>query len=108
MIKALMINSDGSNYVSSKQWDLKEIQEVVGGFIEAVSFGDNPYFAYINEEGKLIDLEENKIATEIWYDSGQRIILGDYLAGNVIFFGLSDLEGDNTEVPESLINKVQN
>jgi|688.fasta_scaffold808865_3 hypothetical protein len=84
-----------------------QIGEIVGGYIEAVSFGDKPYFCYINEEGKLLELEENKVATELWYNSGQRVLLGDYIAGDVVFFGQVDDEGNDTDIPASLLDELK-
>jgi hypothetical protein len=84
-----------------------QIGMTVGGCIEAVSFGDKPYFCYINEEGKLLRLEENKVATELWYNSGERILLGDYIAGDVVFFGQVDDEGNDTDVPVSLLDELK-
>ena len=83
-----------------------EIAEIVGGYIEAVSFGDKPYFCYINEEGKLLELKENVVATALWYNSGQIVLLGDYIAGDVVFFGLIDDEGSDTDIPASLLEDL--
>jgi hypothetical protein len=84
-----------------------QIGEIVGGYIEAVNFGDKPYFCYINEEGKFLELEENKVATELWYNSGQVILLGDYIAGDVVFFGQVDDEGNDTDIPASLLDELK-
>jgi hypothetical protein len=83
-----------------------QIGEVVGGYIEAISFGDKPYFCYINEEGKFLGLEENKAATRLWYNSGQIVLLGDYIAGDVVFFGQVDEEGNDTDIPASLLDEL--
>jgi hypothetical protein len=83
-----------------------EISEIVGGYIEAVSFGNKPYFCYINEEGKNLELKENVVATALWYNSGQIVLLGDYIAGDVVFFGLIDDEGNDTDIPASLLEDL--
>lgn len=46
---------------SGESFTLKELQEVVKGYIEAVQVGDNTM--YVNEEGLLENLPLNKIAT---------------------------------------------
>jgi hypothetical protein len=84
-----------------------ELGKIVGGYIEAVNFGDKPYFCYINEEGKFLELKENVVATALWYNSGQRVLLGDYIAGDVIFFGQVDDEGNNNPSTLSIANDVQ-
>jgi hypothetical protein len=101
-MKAITVTSSGYIDIVEKDWDYKQIYQFVGGAIEAVSFGSNDFFAYINEEGKLLDLPENRIATNLWYDSGQVILLGDYIAGNAVFFGVCDTDGFKQNVPETL------
>ena len=44
---------------------LKEAQEFVGGYIEAITF-PNDDLLIINEEGKLKELPYNKDASEVW------------------------------------------
>lgn len=107
MKKAIVVKTDGSVNEVWAEWNYEQINKEVGGFIEAVYFGNNPYFAYINEEGKILDLPENRIATDLWYNSGQRILLGDYLAGNAVFFGEIDNMGDNTDAPVKLWNDLE-
>lgn len=107
-MKALLVKTDGTAEIIDSSWEYSEINNAVGGWIEAVNFGDKPYFAYVNEEGKVKDLAENRIATYLWYDSGQRVLLGDYLAGNVIFFGLVDSEGNNTSITKELLTDIVN
>lgn len=106
MKKAIVVKTDGSVNEVWADWDYNQINNEVGGLIEAVEFGDKPYFAYINEEGKLLDLTPNEVATELWYESGQRILLGDILVGNAVFFGDIDYDGENTDAPNSLMEEL--
>lgn len=99
MARGLVVRTDGSvEYVNTQSY--KDIQQIVGGLIEAISFGENEYFCYANEEAKLLELPENVIATNFWYNSGQRILLGDFIAGDVVFFGGIDPEGYDIDIPE--------
>lgn len=99
MTRAFYVGSDKHcRYVDVNGY--MDIVNAVGGHIEAVEFGDNKYFCYINEEGKLIGLPENTIVTSLWYDSGQRILLGDHIVGNALFFGGIDEEGDEIDIPD--------
>ena len=59
---------------------LKEAQEFVGGYIEAITF-PNDDLLIINEEGKLKELPYNSDASEVWvYHYGMTdAIVGDAL-----------------------------
>lgn len=104
MTKALVVETDGNAYVYEHNGDYKDLQKIVGGYLESVLFGDIDCTVYMNDEAKIVGLPDNEKVTEYWYNSGQVILLGDYLAGNAIFFGPADLEGNNTDVPEHIIN----
>lgn len=106
MIKGLIFNQDGTTEGYEYDKDYTALQEIVGGYIEPVTFGDKSYFCYCNEEGKMLGLPENVVATKLWYDSGQRVLLGDYIAGTVIFFGQVDDEGNDTDFPDELLKDL--
>ena len=81
-------------YIEDKQPTLKEIQKMVGGYIEFV--WDNGVVQVIcNEEGKLQGLPVNKEATKIWaellFEGGNAVIgrMTDCLVGDVVI-----LKGD--------------
>jgi len=70
--------------------ELSTLQSAVGGWIEAVDVAGEMSI-YLNEEGKMIGLPINYVAT--WYfdqtwGAGKDIIVGD-----VVFTGLPDGEG---------------
>lgn len=68
---------------------LKELQEAVGGWVQAVDF--TPQLTiWVNEEGKLHGLPINPMATFLWE---KYFGLTDYICGNVIFTGGTDSEG---------------
>lgn len=71
---------------------LEQLQAAVGGYIQMVPVG--PYSMYVNEEGKMIGLPVNVIATALWehvYGAGTDIIVG-----NAVFCGPVDDEGEDT------------
>lgn len=107
-MKALLVKTDGTYEVIDKEWSYDQINKAVGGLIEPVYFPNFNAEAYINEEGKILELEENCLATNVWYNSGARILLGDYLAGDALFFGPVDEEGNNTEVTPELVSEIIN
>ena len=106
-MKALVIKTNGEAEVIDQEWSYEQINETVGGWIEVISFGNNKYFAYANEEAKLLELPVNEVVTGMWYSSGQIVLLGDYISGDVVFFGGIDDNGDNEEVEQSLIDSVK-
>jgi hypothetical protein len=106
MVKGLIINTDGSSKEYDYDGDYKSLQQIVGGYIEAISFGDKNYFCYSNDESKMIGLDQNRLVTDLWYDSGQVIMIGDYIGGNVVFFGNVDDNGDNTDYPQDLLEDL--
>lgn len=106
-MKGLVIKANGEAEVIDQEWSYEQINETVGGWIEVIGFGDNRYFAYANEEAKLLELPVNEVVTDMWYNSGQIVLLGDYISGDVVFFGGIDDNGDNEEVEQSLIDSVK-
>lgn len=50
---------------NGKSFSLKELQSFVGGLVEMVSMPSGKEII-VNEEGKVIGLSDNKIATLIW------------------------------------------
>ena len=106
-MKALVIKTNGEAEVIDQEWSYEQINETVGGWIEVISFGKNRYFAYANEESKLLELPVNEVVTDMWYNSGQVVLLGDYISGDVVFFGGIDDNGDNEEVEQSFIDSVK-
>lgn len=89
------IKADGSEPVKvfpkdGKAFSLEELQSYVGGMIEIVRLPSGMTMA-MNEEGKLIGLPENIVATNIWkreypiskypYNNDQ-LVVGDVLLGD--------------------------
>lgn len=107
MIKGLILHLDGQIEEFDYDQHYSNLQRIVDGYFEVVRFGDKPYFCYCNEEGKLIRLAQNKTATDLWYDSGQVIMIGDYIAGTVIFFGHPDGDGNDTDYPQQLLDDLK-
>lgn len=75
------------------------VREAVGGYIEALRMSDTCVL-WINEEGKLDELEPNFILTD---RAGNQI---DFVAGNVIFTGTNE-EGETVSLSEEDIELIQ-
>lgn len=55
---------------------LKELQEAVGGLIEIIDARDGSLII-CNEDGKLMDLPVNKLATDLYVNGDYDVIVGD-------------------------------
>lgn len=65
---------------NGKDFKLKELQEIVGGYIEIAQLKNNDIMV-INEEGKLNDLPYNEKATQIYQS---QVYFRDFIAGDVL------------------------
>lgn len=101
-IKVLVVKATGECETQNIQPDLYDLQEIVGGPIEGV-YGDG-WAAYCNEEGKLLNLPYNAVATELAGSFGWQAASDDVLVGDVVFFGPGDEEGNETDVPQFLVD----
>lgn len=102
-IKGLYVPAQGvSRLVDYDDKDnLRALQEAVGGSIEGIR--GEKFYAYGNDEAKLISLPFNVMGTRLacwggWYGCGS-----DVLAGPVVFFGLGDGEGYDTSVSDEVL-----
>lgn len=68
------------------------LSESVGGYVECVSLTPT-IDMWINEEGKLLGLEPNIIATELLWETSR--VMNDIIVGNVVFAS-NDEEGETT------------
>lgn len=108
MATALIIRPDSSTELRDVEPDLLALQAVVAGYIEAITCQRAPrWTAYFNEEGKLIPLPANPLATAVVRRNGVYLMSGDTLTGTVIFFGLDDRD-QHCDIPPRLTADVQN
>jgi len=103
MPKAMIIPADETQPVRFETiCDLKDMQAIVGGWIEMVPLTLNlagtqhEVSLFCNEEGKLQGLPLNRRATQM---AGKNLRPGDYLAGDVFLTGVQDENGDETDCP---------
>jgi len=103
---AIKLNTDGVAVevdLAEQGSQLKQLQEAVGGWIEAVDL--NPTLTmWCNEEGKLIGLPFNSLATDLWEEFFGKT---DSIKGNVIFTGGVDEEGSTLGLDEATANKLR-
>lgn len=77
---AIVLKSDGSKERDVKINSLKQMQELVGGYVEFVYLNDKVLI--VNEEGLLFGLPRNNQATEI---------AGHPIVGDAILCGINEL-----------------
>jgi hypothetical protein len=68
--------------------DLAFLSSLVGGYIEFIYFSDGSMML-VNEEGKLMDMALNRIATYLAAIKGG-LYPGDYISGDAVFFSRSE------------------
>lgn len=83
------------------------LQERVGGYIEAVSSADGEVTLWINEEGKLINLPVNELATSLWHLVSPDMAGVDVLCGAVVVTGGTDSRGDTLSIPSGLLQVLE-
>lgn len=78
--------------------ELDNLQHAVGGWVQAISLSQNweGLVLWLNEEGKLINLPFNPIATAIWEDSfhGYQGNANDWVVGNALITAEADSNGE--------------
>jgi hypothetical protein len=77
---AVLLKSNGSRELDVKINSLKQMQELVGGYVEFVYLNDKVLI--VNEEGLLYGLPRNNQATEI---------VGYPIVGDAILCGINEL-----------------
>ena len=66
-MKVIIVKPFTNPYTANIKGDLRSMQELVGGYIEAIYPFDNPEIALVcNEEGKLEGLHLSLIATQAY------------------------------------------
>ena len=92
-MKAVVIKTDGSRYVAEFEKESYDfLSKTVGGLIERVTLHDKEGAPdmWLNEEGKVIGLDQNPTATALWVDMYD---LTDVMCGDVVITGGCDDEG---------------
>lgn len=91
---------------------LKQLQDTVGGYIEAVplpSFipGAEKATAYLHGEGKFNpSCEPNMRATDFMVP-GIGLLPGDYIAGTMLVCGFDITTGEHADVPEGVVRRIR-
>lgn len=108
MSKSIIIDTNFNITIT----DLKEyadIKKAVDGRIEGIYMNGSYGFAtgYVNEEGKLLNLPSNPLATLVYAKANGWDKFYDIIVGNAIFTGEVDKEGETTDVSDKMISLVE-
>lgn len=106
MVQGIIIPADDTAPLRTGIFDsLADYQRAVGGWIEAVDIPELGVTMYVNEEGLVRDLPFNRRATFLW-----RLHVPQArdarLVGDVAVVGLTDDEGEHTELPIELWQRL--
>ena len=84
---------------------LRFMQQEVGGYIELVPHRDASISCFVNEEGKLIGLPPNALATAFFGPGG--LFRGDYIAGPLLIMGGVDSYGNTLGMTQAKAREVR-
>jgi hypothetical protein len=105
-VLAITLNTEGEAKeveLVEGESQLDKLQEAVGGWVQAVDFTPN-LTIWVNEEGKLIGLPINPMATFLWE---KYFGLTDFICGNVIFTGGTGDEGETLGLNEETAKELR-
>lgn len=96
MKENFIIKPDGSKHVitpkNGKKFELEELQEIVGGYIEVIRLNNkHNQCMIVNEMGKLYNLEHNAEASVIAH-SEKAIFDRDFIVGNAVIINSEQLD----------------
>lgn len=98
MAKGIIIKTTGEVEPFSVTDDYRSISEAVGGLIDSVSDHESNLVGYVHDEGLLIGLAPNVVASSLF---------GRPLVGDCVVFGLTDAngiyDGENHDIPEEFL-----
>jgi hypothetical protein len=102
MKKAVRINTDGSKEVIefTDANAYSTFSGVVDGYIQQIYLDSQKATMYINEEGKLLGLDQNTIGTALWVDEYDET---DIIMGNIVILGYADDEGYDLSLTDDQI-----
>ena len=102
----VVIKADGTLErldLSESEQELKSLQNAVGGYVQVIELEDD-FTMWVNEEGKLLNLPVNEIATVIW-----EVRFGldtDIICGDVVFTGGMDEDGETLTISEANVQRL--
>lgn len=101
-IRAIIIQPDDSFSIRTIEQDLRTLQGIVGGYLQAIATVHATL--WMNEEGKLKGLQTNAMATYLWWKLNPIMEAKDTICGPCIVTGVgADNDGEMTPVSDEVI-----
>jgi hypothetical protein len=101
-IRALIIQPDNTYEVREVAQELKTLQGLVGGYVEAVSTDHCTFWC--DEEGDFKRQPCNILATYLWWKIDPTMEAKDVLQGSVFATGVADDAADSLPVSDGVID----
>jgi hypothetical protein len=101
-IRALIIQPDNTYEVREIEQDIRTVQGLVGGYLEAISTEHCVFWC--NEDGKHHELPCNTMATYLWWKANPTMEGVDVLQGTVFVTGPTDDDMDSLPVPDEVVD----
>lgn len=107
MPKGIILHTDRT-YTLKEFKQHTDYNDAVGGWIEYLGSPSNmlPMSVYLNEEGRLLDLPLNGLATAICIIA-EALYDGDVIVGDVAILGDPDNEGNDTDIRENVLELIK-
>lgn len=102
---AMDVNGDYEVIEIDRGAELDTLQERVGGYVECVYSEDDKVTIWANEEGKLIGLPPNKMATITWWKLNPAMQGADILCGPVVITGGADAHGNTKSLTKACLKE---
>lgn len=103
MVKGILINTNGT-YQWVDTHKLKDLQELVGGYIQELVPNDH-FTTYINEEAIPKELQKNVLGKRVLEALEYSIPYDIY--GPILMYGRINESGDETPFPEDQLWKIE-
>lgn len=97
-IMAVVVHTNGEAEFILLEDGYKAIQEVVGGTFDVVTSSTGNTSFWVNDEGKIIGMKPNYVATKVLWQLNPAFDGRDYLAGPVLITGGADEEGNTLDI----------
>ncbi len=106
-LRAIAMDVDGNYEVIEidRGAELDTLQEHVGGYVECVYSADDKVTIWANEEGKLMGLPPNKMATILWWKLNPDMHGVDILCGPVVITGGADAHGNTKSLTKACLKE---
>lgn len=106
MNRAITISTTGEKALVefTEETSYDTIRNAVGGYIECICLPSSKGIEmWVNEEGKLLNLDQNPTGTALWNDNYDAL---DVTVGNIIITGGTDDEGETLGLTDEQITFV--